>query len=223
MANSNMDLMKPWACHWTNRRDRHIWLCNAEVNSLDMMWSDVNWVWPKRWSARAGRLDLVTVSWLESLQSPLGKSWNWTIQRGGAAGHELTASHTEKGQREQCEEQKERTREKDRQGWIRLFDVAGTATDDYNDCRHHCNSYLTRLHGHTSLLYCCKYADQINWSIAFIPFSMFVSTVSRTSFQWTPWGLYTANRPSSLRKRRAAGVVIARNVSTTLTIPYLLT
>lgn len=32
--------------------------------------------------------------------------------------------------------------------------------------------------------------------------------VSRTSFQWTPGGLYTQNRPSNLRTRRMAGVAI---------------
>lgn len=62
------------------------------------------------------------------------------------------------------------------------------------------------------------YVVQSNWTIALIPFSRFVSTVPRTSFQWTPWGLYTANRPSSLLKRRAAGVTIVLDVFTTLTI-----
>lgn len=39
---------------------------------------------------------MVTVSWLEPLQSSLGKSWKLTTERGAAAGHELTASHTAK-------------------------------------------------------------------------------------------------------------------------------
>lgn len=42
------------------------------------------------------------------------------------------------------------------------------------------------------------------------PFRRFVSTLSRTSFQWTPAGLYTQNRPSNLLNKRIAGVAIMR-------------
>lgn len=113
MANSNTDLMKPWSRHWTKTKDRKFDSGTIKIRCIRcMMWSDVNWVWPRWWSDRAGRLDLVTVSWLEPLQSPLGKSWNWTKQRGGAAGHELTASYTAKGKWEYSRgQQKERTGE----------------------------------------------------------------------------------------------------------------
>lgn len=37
--------------------------------------------------------------------------------------------------------------------------------------------------------------------------------LSRTSFQWTPEGLYTQNRPSTLRNMRTAGAAIVLTTS----------
>lgn len=56
---------------------------------------------------------------------------------------------------------------------------------------------------------CCVIRKSIRLlQITLLPFSKCDSMVSRTSFQWTPCGLYTANNPSSLRKRRTAWVLM---------------
>lgn len=54
---------------------------------------------------------------------------------------------------------------------------------------------------------CCVIRKSIRL-LQILPFSKCDSMVSRTSFQWTPCGLYTANNPSSLRKRRTAWVLM---------------